>query len=354
MGGEKKIVLKNSRGDTLSLLLREYAKGDEEGMIACIRDEYGDTYFKRDLYQPEYIQNEAGRHMTFLVAQTDNGEIAGMLILKQFYPEESMCEIASQIFLKKYRGYGLAAPFFQYGLELLKSRNYSAAYCLPVVFHNITQVLLYRLGLSATGFILNVFDLEKITHSYENGRNTKHSQAVQIMALEKQDAGILYLPKEHQLFAKAVYDSLGVNYRLSCSEGMFDKKEDVMPEYCDITYTYDEVQSNLEIRIHRVGQDMRKLLKQLQQQYPTCEKLTTNIFLNCNDSNGVSAYTYLMDLGYFFTGLKPLCSEHEYMILHNPGKVPIYFEDYVVSDEFAYVLSYVKYCYECSEDRKKR
>ncbi|GLB30744.1 hypothetical protein LAD12857_26670 [Lacrimispora amygdalina] len=348
---ERKVKLKNKNGDTLLVLLREYRKGDEEGMIACIRDEYGETYFKRDFYDPEYIKSESdNHHIKFLAAQTEDKEIAGMMILKQFYPEESMCEIASQIFRKKYRGYGLALPFFQYGLELLKARNYSAAYCLPVTFHHITQVLLYRSGLRAAGFILNVFDLDKIIHSYKNGRNTKHSQAIQIMALDKRDAGTLYLPVEHQKFAGMVYESLGVNYSFHEEKMISEWGESDMPDYSDMTFSNDAVQSNLEIRVLLVGRDFKKRLLNLHRQFPLCRKQTASLFLNCNDCHAVKAYEILKKMGYFFTGLKPLCSEKEYMVLHNPGKVQIYFDDYMVSSEFASLLLYVKYCYERSQN----
>jgi hypothetical protein len=127
--GERILHLQNAQGNPLKLRLRRYHEGDEAGMIACVRDEYGDTYFKRGFYDPEYLKKEAEEHITFLVAETEEDGIAGMLILKSFAPEESMCEIASQIFRKKYRGYGLAMPFFEYGMEILLNRDYSAAYC---------------------------------------------------------------------------------------------------------------------------------------------------------------------------------------------------------------------------------
>jgi hypothetical protein len=43
--------------------------------------------------------------------------------------------------------------------------------------------------------------------------------------------------------------------------------------------------------------------------------------------------------------MRPLCGENEYMVLHNPGDVEIFFEDYHVNDDFARLLEYVKVCY---------
>lgn len=357
--GRKVLHLKNKQKRSLTITLRQYRPGDEEGMIACIWDEYGDTYFKRGFYEPIYIKEESDNgHIIFLVAQTKAGEIAGMLILKNFLPKENMCEIASQIFRKKYRGYGLAMPFFEYAMEILLKSNYSAAYCLPVLFHDVTQRLLYRLGLRATGFIMNVFNMRNITHSYHNGKNTKHSQGIQIRAVDKQDAGTVYIPYEHQAFAAKVYDSLGVKYcigqesgdRLGRVTSGSSNSLSALPPKSLISFWQNELQSSLEIEICIVGEDLANRISDLHKKYPLKGAQTSNVFLNCSNKNAVWAYHVLEEAGYFFTGLKPLCGKYEYMVLHNPGEVKIYFDDYVVSSEFTKLLNYVRKAY---EDRKR-
>jgi len=334
------IRLDDKKGGSFTVRLRVGREGDEEGMIACIRDEYGQTYFKQSFYEPEFIRREAvNGSITSLVAETEEDGIIGMLILKQFYPEEDMCEIASQIFRKKYRGYGLAMPFLRYGMDILLSRGYSAAFCLPVLFHDMTQRLLYRLGLRAVGIILNVFDMDRIPHSYQNGRNRKHSQGIQVRALGKRDAGILYIPAEHQAFCGKIYDSLGVSYRMEEPPA-----EGVCPEETILTYKNDALQQSLEIRIHKAGKDLEQKIRAIHVRYPLCGKQTAGIFLNCNDPQAVWAYRFLIKQGYFFTGLKPLCSEKEYMVLHHPGQVETVFEDYRVSNEFGSLIKYIEAC----------
>lgn len=336
---EKHLHLTNGAGNRLSIVLRKYRPGEEAGMIACIRDEYGNSYFKKSFYLPEQIKKESDSgHIIFLAAEDmETGEIAGMMILKEFYPEESMCEIASQIFRKKYRGYGLAQPFFTYGMEILMARSYSAAYCLPVLFHDTTQRLLYRQGLRATGFILNVFHMGRISHSYPKDRNKKHSQGIQIMAVGKKNAGTLYLPPKHKEFCKKIYDVLGVAYRVAEME-----KPAGLPAFTDIQWKQDEVQCSLEIRIRKAGKDLSKQMQKLHNRYPLTGMQTANVFLNINDKNAVWVYRTLEKEGYFFTGLKPLCSDKEYMVLHNAGEVEIFLEDYVVTEEFKEIENYVK------------
>lgn len=336
----KRIQLANAAGRKLTVILREYRPGDEDGMIACIRDEYGETYFKTDFYDPEYLRKEAaGGQYRFLVARTGAGEIAGMMLLKGAASEHGMCEIASQIFRKKYRGYGLAMPFFEYGMEILLAGGYCAACCLPVLFHHTTQRLLYRLGLRATGFILNCFDMERITHSYQNGRNIKHSMGIQIRAVNRRDAGTVYVPDKHRAFCGSIYESLGAACRMSEESGYGGEFPDPA---CSLSYTRNDMQSSLEIRVDRVGMDLQKRLEDLHQKYPLTGKETANLFLNINDRQAVWAYDMLKGMGYFFTGLNPLCGDKEYMVMHHAGEVRIWIEDYVLTEEFKRLAEYIK------------
>ena len=61
--------LQNAKtGEKRRFILRPFAPGDERGMIACIRDEYGDSYFKRDFYDVEKLREKAqGGHYVFFV-----------------------------------------------------------------------------------------------------------------------------------------------------------------------------------------------------------------------------------------------------------------------------------------------
>lgn len=341
-------MLNNREGKKITIHFRKFREGDEEGMISCIRDEYGDTYFRRGLYDPEYIRNRAkDGSIVFLVAVADDNEIAGMMILKEYYPRESACEIASQIFRKKYRGYGMAVPFFEYGLEILLSGFYSAILCLPVMFHNVTQRLLQRLKMHATGLMLNVFDISRVVHSYHNGRNKKHSQGIQVRALEKKDVGTLYIPEEHAVFCRCIYGTLGAVCRIAEIEEQDTEEEpyEEFPTHSQLDYANDDVQKSLEIRVCQVGRDLEKQITQLYTRYPLKGRQTAVLLLNCNDAGAVWGYEVLKKMGYFFAGLRPLCGEREYMVMHHPGKVKIYFRDYCTSGEFDALVKYIEDCY---------
>jgi hypothetical protein len=345
---ERQLILRNEKDELMEATIRPYSPGDEYAMIDCIRDEYNGTYFDRNLYNPAYYpMQEMNGGVRFFVAESEYGGVIGMILLKQSGRDEDICEIASQIFRKKYRGYRLSMPFLEYVTDIIRNENYPAAYCLPVMFHDITQRSLKCLGFHATGVILNVFDVNYMVHSFDNGRNCKHSQGIQVKPLGRKNAGTVYIPAKHKLFVAEIYRKLGVSCRISDKKpGIFRRRGEI-PEKSVIAFKQDSIQKNLEIRIHLAGLDLKRRVKELHYRFPLKGNQTAGVFLNCTDSNAVWAYEVLCRMGYFFCGMRPLCGEKEYMVMHNPGDVKIMFKDYRANEEFRELLDYVEVC--CSE-----
>lgn len=94
--------MSTERKETLSVWLREYRVGDEQGIIDCIRDEYGNSYVKAQWYRKTAIWENAvtGRDI-FIVAQLPNGEIAATTALVRTQPQNAaVYEIAAQVVKK--------------------------------------------------------------------------------------------------------------------------------------------------------------------------------------------------------------------------------------------------------------
>lgn len=326
--GSKKILVR----------FRRFQPNDSDKLIRCIQDEYGESYFKRNFYNADYLKSEySNGHIIFLVAERDNGDIVGMLALKRFLPRESMCEIASEIFLKEYRGFKMAYPFFKYALRQIHlMKNVSAIYCLPVVFHDISQKLMERIRLTPCGFVFGAFLMSKIRHSYKFDENLKHPQGIMIHRLGKKDAGVLYLPQEHQDIASEIYNQLNVKFKFGESKTVAKKTI--------YTYDNDEVQENCAIYIDIAGNDILEIVEEIQDSFQA-QNQTFNIFLNISESGAIAAYESLKQIGYFFAGFQPLCSEREIMVLHNPRKVPINMQTLTLTPRFRYICDYIEKFY---------
>lgn len=320
----------------MTFTLRLFEDADADGVIACIRSEYGETYFKRDFYNPAFLRRvHAEDVVTFIVAQTEQGEIAGIIALKSFFPAETMCELASEIFKKEYRGYHLAEPMIRFAMELIAKRSYSAAYALPVTFHSISQRLLQKLGMTATGFIFSVFRTECVQSSYDYGHCQKHAQGIQVMPMEKTDAGVLYLPDEITGIARRIYTKLGVRHEIQSACTPLTGKT-------RLCFTNDALHGNCSITLLRAGADLKAQVARIFEKYAGQPLQTFNVFVNANDSAAVESFRLLEECGFFFTGFKPLCSDRELFVMHHPNGVEPHTEDYVLTGEFKELLDEIR------------
>ena len=68
--------------------------------------------------------------------------------------------------------------------------------------------------MKAVGILPNIFDLEVLHHSYDNGRNTKMPLGIQVKAMCGQNAGRLYLPDRHKAFCRERFEELGAAYEI--------------------------------------------------------------------------------------------------------------------------------------------
>ena len=193
---KEEVKLKSADGTEKVFIMRPFKEGDETGIIECVREEYGDSYFKTDFYDPEKVKEDAlSDRYRFFVAETD-GKIAGMEIFHLFSEDEDYIEPASQILKKEYRNYGLSGALVFYTLPLAEKMEPCALFVHAVTFHKATQTVCEAYGMTPVGFRLGSFLTEKMNNSYIRQACDKYSEGIMIRAVRKKDAGTIYIPEE--------------------------------------------------------------------------------------------------------------------------------------------------------------
>ena len=324
--------------------LRPYREGDESGMLECIRDEYGESYFKRDFYDLVKLRAKAqGDHYVFFVAETD-GEIVGMEIFALFYENgDDYIEPASQILKRCVRGYGLARELVEYTFPLAKAMKPSALFVHAVTFHDITQHVCGAQGMVATGFRLGSFLADRMNNSYPRGKCLKHSEGVMILPLEKKHAGKIFVSKELDGYIGKCYERLKMSYEI-CG-----KKEDYQHRKATLLWEKDELQRTVLIKVLRYGEDLISQIQSLmaQQREPYW---TYQISLPVDVGQAITAYEQLKLLGFFFTGLKAACAQKEQIYMQWCGTMELYMEEYALTEQFQNVREHIQTFY----DRRER
>lgn len=336
--------LKNNRtGETKTFTLRAYEAGDEAGMLACIRDEYGDSYFKRDFYDVKKLREKAlSDAYVFFVAECE-GQIAGMELLALFCTEgDDYIEPASQIFHRKVRGYGLASALVDYTFALARELEPSALFVHAVTFHDITQHVCGAQGMLPTGFRLGSFLTSGMKNSYPKGNCPKYSEGIMILPLQKKQAGVVYVPEELAAVVGDCYDRLGMTYTLSSVRAAYRSAA------CSLTAVTDAAQRMVCVRVHSHGETLVHEVQQLLCAH-TEPYWVYQIALPANDGQLLTAYEQLKALGFFFTGVKAACADTEQIYMQWCGDLALCMEDYVLTDAFARMRDRIQYFY----DRRK-
>lgn len=337
---ESRKLINYHTGNIISVTFRPFSPGDEEGIIRCIKEEYNDSYFKTSFYDRDYLlKNAISDRYVFFVAVVEE-EIVAMEIFTLFGKDEPYIEPATQIILKDYRGYNMADEFVDYTYKIARNMNPSCLFVHAVTHHAITQHVVAKHGMIPVGFRFGRFLTDKMHNNYKLGRCEKYSEGILIEPVGKRDAGTLYIPDELCDFVSELYDSLGVKYNIvrtkpGSTNLALESSEN------DFIYVRDEFQRFCEIRINSFKKDTKDKLKALINEDDK-PHWTYQIIANISDAGFAECYESLKALGFFFSGIRPLCSENEEIYMHYLGKTKLYIDDYKLTEEFRELANKIK------------
>ena len=330
---KEEVKLKSADGTEKVFIMRPFKEGDETGIIECVREEYGDSYFKTDFYDPEKVKEDAlSDRYRFFVAETD-GKIAGMEIFHLFSEDEDYIEPASQILKKEYRNYGLSGALVFYTLPLAEKMEPCALFVHAVTFHKATQTVCEAYGMTPVGFRLGSFLTEKMNNSYIRQACDKYSEGIMIRAVRKKDAGTIYIPEEIRDYTDKIYGRLKVKYNIADSTVAVDITSQI-PNHAVLSIKRDEVQRLIMIKVDEPGKDLVTQMRDLKKSFGNEPYWVIQIMLNTDTPVIYDQYEELKSEGFFFSGLKPLCGSHERMYMQWIGNTELHMDKYVLTQSF--------------------
>lgn len=328
----------HSSGEIKDFIFREFEPGDEIGIMECVKEEYNSSYFKRDFYSPKVIRDKAlGDDYVFFVVECED-DIKGVEIFVLYSKgEDDYLEPASQIFKIDIRGFGVARELVRYTFKYARLMKPNAIFVHAVTFHGITQKVCEREGMVPVGFRFGRFLTEKMDNHYPTEGVIKHSEGVMIEPVVKKNAGRVYLPHELTDFCIDTYGRLGTICVIMTEESDVSK----LPDECndgDFSVLIDDIQRFGEIKINRFSKEIFSKLQELIESYKE-ENWVFQIIANINDKGFSHSYQSLKALGFFFSGIQPLCSDTEKIYMQYIGDLELRIEKYVLSAAFRKVAN---------------
>ncbi len=294
-------------------------------IISCVKQEYGQSYYRRDFYNPKDLEKYIERKNLFVVS--DGPNLCGIQSMIDHKPEDDFIEGASQIFFKKYRGLGLPKKLVKYTYDIAKNMDYSCIYATAVTFHKITQRMCEKEGMVPVGFNFGSYITALMNNSFQLGKSEKYIQAILVLPVQKRDAKTIYVDSKTKSLAEYVYGNLKVDYKISTEEKKPQQKESVIKE------KINQREQELFIRVEEIGEDLVIRVKDLMKSYQG-DLWTVQIILLCDCRESIWAQQELKKEGFFVAGFRPLCNKREQIYLQHIGDVKFCIEELDLTDGF--------------------
>lgn len=334
----KTLVLKNHKGDDeKTFTLRTFVYGDEEDVIQCVREEYGDTYYRREYYDKELLAEEirSGRLHLFMAYCGD--EVCGIQSMIFYTPEETRLEAATQIFRKAFRGYGLAYELVKYTYKYAKNIGPSCIYASTVVFHDLTQSMCEGAGMIPVAFNFGSHLTSRMQNSFNLGSSEKYAQAILILPVAKTDVGDVYIHPDIEDTVRTLYSDLKVGYNIITAAGVHDE----IPSDTAMTVSINDREQSVSIKVTSIGSDFMDRILDIRASHS--EKYwTIQLILPVNAPIAIETYEKLKNEGFFFTGVRAVCSDTEQIFMQYTGDVFINYDEYVLTDRFKRLLGMIR------------
>lgn len=291
----------------------EYTPEDHKGFVDCINDFYRGGYPYTRYLDADYLARKtADGSMIVTVAKNREGRVIGTSAAQRLKGVfEGSVLLLLRCVVTEYQGKGIASKQEYFLFDLINKRYGDAlSYYADVMTHNnASQKTLTRHGYVLCGLRLMLYKSEIMVPRIEYPAGTKMSQAVYCKAISKKDVS-LYAPPEHREVIESIYKNLGVSCKIldaSKSDGSACEKG-----YYNISEKPKHFSS--ELYIERPAKDFDTEFLPTVREYLK-KGFTCVAYINAVHREGLTVYEKLKKEGFFFTGIKPLSADGEYIIM---------------------------------------
>lgn len=304
-----------------------------DGLRLCLREEYGDTYIDRKVYDRAWLENEAAAgRLVCALAQTDAGEPAACLCLKESPPFYGVGDLSMHVVRTGFRGFGLGTTLVHWLMARPEATRFTAIGSHNATFHVLSQKESYAGGLRPCGILFSLYRSEGFVHSHANvGRKLSYAVAVRPQGVSE---AALCPPEAHRDFLLDYYHQVGTAVRLLAAEGPADVSR--------LEVLDDMVHNSLLVSVTRCGADLGEQVAWLLEERASRPLQTATVCLDLTDTAAPWGCEQLCALGFFFAGVQPFCQRRHYLLLHHPMGVEIPFDEMLVAPEYEGLFRYVQ------------
>lgn len=305
--GERKIIMKD-------ICFKVWEREDMPGLINCIEDFYDKGYPYRSYLDADYLEQSIQAGDLIVLCGKLGKEIISISAVDFTTHFQKSGFLLLRVVKQKYRGQGIGEEQQKVLLGQIKKQKRLLSLYADVITHNyISQKSLVKAGFVLCGLRLQLYDSHIMIPTLSFCEGARMSQAVLCKRTGGSRSVRVYCPKEHADIVQALYRRLGV----SCCILDDEKKGKSSAGITQYIVQTETVHESTTILAEKIGADWSETLAGIMR--GKTEKHTYLCYLNMKDNNALEAYRILEEKGYFFTGIKPLNANGEFMLLCHIG-----------------------------------
>lgn len=316
---------------------------DWEGFQSCIEEFYGKGYPYRKYLDGSFLEEETAKGNLIVVCGKDGKDVIATSAVDFNTDFQKSGILMLRVVKEEYRGLGIGDRQQDMLLEQIKRRGDIISLYADVMMHNcVSQKSLIREGFVICGIRFSLYYSRIMTPYLHDAKDARLSQAV-MCRKENSDAQVdLFCPQEHRFMVKTIYQKLGAACHMedSCIAEALRKKR--TPKNTIVTVHTDKVHDSTTILVVSIGMDFAGIVENLLQKKGQEKEHTFLCYLNLKDCNAVRAYRLLRRKQFFFSGMKPLNENGEFMMLSNIGSKKIPYGEIALHEAGNDLLDYIK------------
>ncbi len=331
------------RGKNYEFVFRKFEPEDALEVARCAYECYGYTYAFEHIYYPERIVAfNASGDLISIVAEADDGELAGHIGLTRLEGLTGVYEIGLAMTKQKYRGGNIFSRLMDYGMEVAASMNLNTLYAQCVTTHTYSQSKPLKLGMLPSGLLPSYVPDDVSFRKIADGNTERTAILLVVRLFNKPVARRLYLPREYMDIAGTVCRSLAIE-----AEWVHDTDKDMETGADSLSNLV--LNPNLKMGklfIHHYGNNFERHIRRILQQIKQEKIQMAEAFINISRPDALLIIPALERLGFVFVGFLPGAGEGDMCMMQYLNGINPNLSKVKVLPEGERLLEFVKSQYE--------
>ena len=192
----------------LNAIIRDAKIGDGKDIVELFRENYGNTYYKKNFYNPFTWDEMAKSNKYYPIVAEYEGRVVGQFLLT--LNDKYNGEIGAVVVHPDFKGRGLMNKMFDYLIEKAKSLGLYAIYGEAIMFHPFSQKANLKHGM-----IESALQLGEVASfiAQKEIKFEKRTATLVAYKLFKTTAKSLYIPKIYEKIIKDRYKRVGIKLK---------------------------------------------------------------------------------------------------------------------------------------------